>query len=130
MQAFIVELPNRPGSLAAACEALGARGVNILACAGATSGSVGSLAFTADDPAGALEVLDEHGWSHREVELVTAALEHRPGALGAAARVMADAGVNVETMFATGMDGRKVLMAFGVSDPGAALAALGDLARD
>jgi len=47
MQAFIVELPNQPGSLARVCEALGARGINISAFAGATAGEVGSLAFTA-----------------------------------------------------------------------------------
>jgi hypothetical protein len=128
MQAFIVDLPNRPGSLAAVCEALGARGINISATAGATVGDVGSLAFTADDHAGARSVLDAHGWSYREVETVVAALEHRPGTLGAAARRMADAGVNLDTMFATGMEGDKVLIAFGVSDPAAARAALGDVA--
>lgn len=128
MQAFIVDLANRPGSLAAVCEALGARGINISGTAGATAGEVGSLAFTADDHAGARSVLDAHGWSYREVEMVVAALEHRPGSLGAAARRMADAGVNLDTMFATGMDGDKMLIAFGVSDPAAARAALGDLA--
>lgn len=128
MQAFIVDLANRPGSLAAVCEALGARGINISGTAGAATGEVGSLAFTADDHAGARSVLDAHGWSYREVEMVVAALEHRPGSLGAAARRMADAGVNLDTMFATGMDGDKMLIAFGVSDPAAARAALGDLA--
>lgn len=128
MQAFIVDLANRPGSLAAVCEALGARGINISGTAGAAAGEVGSLAFTADDHAGARSVLDAHGWSYREVEMVVAALEHRPGSLGAAARRMADAGVNLDTMFATGMDGDKMLIAFGVSDPAAARAALGDLA--
>ncbi len=128
MQAFIVDLANRPGSLAAVCEALGAGGINIGGTVGATAGPVGSLAFTADDHAKARGILDAHGWDYREVELVIAALEHRPGTLGAAARRMADAGVNLDTMFATGMDGGKVLIAFGVSDPVAARAALGDLA--
>jgi hypothetical protein len=36
--------------------------------------------------------------------------------------------VNVETMFATGMDGERVLVAFGVSDPAAARDALGEMA--
>ena len=128
MQAFIVDLPNRPGSLAAVCEALGAGGVNIGGTAGATAGSGGSLAFSAEDHVGARAILDAGGWTYRAVELVVAALEHRPGTLGGAARRLADAGVNVETMFATGMDGDKVLIAFGVSDAAAARAALGDLA--
>lgn len=128
MQAFIVELPNQPGSLAEVCEALGERGINIGATAGATGGATGTLAFTADDQEGARGVLEAHGWTFRQVEVVVAALEHRPGSLGAAARRMADAGVNLETMFATGMDGGKVQIAFGVSDAGVARRALGDLA--
>jgi len=128
MQAFIVNLPNRPGSLAAVAEALGARGINIGAAAGATAGDTGSLAFTAEDHAGARATLEANGWSYREVDTVVAALEHRPGTLGAAARRMAAAGVNIETMFATGMEGDKVRIAFGVSDAAAARTALGDLA--
>ena len=86
----------------------------------------GSFAFTAEDEAGARAVLDAHGWIYREVGLVVA-----PSSIGrersaAAARRIADAGVNVETMFAIGMDGEKVLVAFGVSDAAAARAALGD----
>jgi len=128
MQAFIVDLPNRPGSLASVCEALGASGVNITGVVGATAGDSGSLAFTADDHAGARSVLDAHGWTYREVDIVVATVEHRPGSLGAAARRMADAGVNLETAFVTGMEGDKVTIAFGVSDAAAARAALGDAA--
>lgn len=130
MHAFIVDLPNRPGSLADVAEALAAAGVNITATAGATSGSVGSLAFTADDRGSARAALDAHGWAYREVPIVVAALEHRPGTLAEAARRMAAAGVNLDTMFVTGMDGGKVLVGFGVGDAAAARAALGELAVD
>ena len=128
MQAFIVDLPNRPGSLADVSEALGAGGVNINATGATTSGSTGTVAFSADDEAAARGVLQANGWDFREVELVVASLEHRPGSLGAAARRLATAGVNLESMFATGMDGGRVQIAFGVSDAAAAQAALGDLA--
>lgn len=128
MKAFIVDLTNRPGSLATVCEALGAGGVNIGGIAGAAAGSTGSFAFTADDEAGARAVLDGHEWIYREVGLVVAVLEHRPGTLADAARRIANSGVNVETMFAIGMDGAKVMIAFGVSNVAAARAALGELA--
>ncbi len=110
------------------CEALAAGGINIGGTAGAAAGATGSFAFTADNEAGARGVLDAHGSIYREVGLVVAALEHRPGTLAAATRRIADAGVNVETMFAIGMDGDKVLIAFGVSDVSAARAALGEMA--
>jgi hypothetical protein len=128
MQGFIVDLPNRPGSLADVSEALGAGGVNITATGATTSGSAGTVAFGADDEAGARGVLEANGWPFREVALVVASLEHRPGSLGEAARRLATAGVNLESMFATGMEDGKVQIAFGVSDADAARAALGDLA--
>ena len=128
VQAFIVELANQPGSLAAVCEALGTGGVNIGAAYGVAAGATGSLAFLAEDEAGARAILEARGLTYREVALVDAAIEDRPGTLAAAARRIADAGLNVETMFATGMDGDKAIFAFGVSDPAAARAALGDLA--
>ena len=125
MNAFIVELPNQPGSLAMVAEAVAARGINITAFAGATSGELGSVSFSTDDESGTRSALGEKGWVYREVPLVSASLEHRPGTLAAAARRLADAGVNIETAFVTGMDGDKVNVAFGVDTPEAAQRALG-----
>jgi hypothetical protein len=125
MNAFIVELPNQPGSLAMVAEAVAARGINITAFAGATSGDLGSVSFTTDDESGTRSALGEKGWVYREVPVVSTSLEHRPGTLAAAARRLADAGVNIETAFVTGMDGDKVNVAFGVDTPEAAQRALG-----
>src|SRR5438132_10508151 len=125
MSAFIVELPNSPGSLAMLSEAVAERGINITGAAGATAGQVGSMAFTTDDDAATRTVLGERGWVYREVAVVTARVEDRPGTLAAAARRLADAGVNIETMFLAGMDGSKVRIAFGVDNAEAAGRALG-----
>jgi hypothetical protein len=125
MNAFIVELPNQPGSLAMVAEAVAERGINITGVAGATSGDMGSVAFTSDDEAGTRTALGAKGWVYREVPTVRTSLEHRPGTLAAAARKLADAGVNIETMFVAGMDGDKVSVAFGVDNPEAAQRALG-----
>ncbi|MEX0626244.1 MAG: ACT domain-containing protein [Chloroflexota bacterium] len=125
MNAFIVELPNRPGSVAMIAEAVAERGINITGFAGATSGELGSVSFTTDDESGTRTALGEKGWVYREVPMVTFSLEHRPGTLAAAARRLADAGINIETVFVAGMDGDKVSVAFGVDDPEAAQRALG-----
>jgi len=127
MRAFIVELANRPGSLASVAEALGARGINITGTAGATAGDHGSLALTADDEDGARSTLQANGWTFREVDMVVARTDHQPGALGKAARRLADAGVNIETMFVIGADDGKADIAFGVGDAAAGRDALGDL---
>ena len=125
MNAFIVELPNQPGSLAMVAEAVAARGINITGFAGATSGDLGSVVFTTDDESATRSALGEKGWVYREVPIVYASLEHRPGTLAAAARNLADAGINIETAFVAGMDGDKVQVAFGVDTPEAAKRALG-----
>jgi hypothetical protein len=125
MNAFIVELPNRPGSLAMVAEAVAERGINITGVAGATSGELGTVSFTTDDEAATRNALGEKGWVYREVPLVHTRLEHQPGTLAAAARKLADAGVNIEVMFVSGMDGDKVEVAFGVDIPEAAQRALG-----
>jgi len=125
MNAFIVELPNQPGSLAMVAEAVAARGINITGFAGATSGDLGSVVFTTDDESATRNALGEKGWVYREVPIVHASMEHRPGTLAAAARKLADAGINIETAFVAGMDGDKVQVAFGVDTPEAAKRALG-----
>jgi hypothetical protein len=125
MKAFIVELPNQPGSLAMVAEAVAENGINITGVAGATSGELGSVSFTTDDESGTRTALGAKGWVYREVPIVRASMEHRPGTLAVAARRLADAGINIETMFLTGMDGDKASVAFGVDDPEAAQRALG-----
>ena len=125
MNAFIVELPNQPGSLAMVAEAVAERGINITGFAGATSGELGSVVFTTDDESATRNALGEKGWVYREVPIVHVSLEHRPGTLAAAARKLADAGINIETSFVSGMDGDKVEVAFGVDTPEAAKRALG-----
>jgi hypothetical protein len=125
MNAFIVELPNQPGSLAMVAEAVAERGINVTGFVGATSGELGSVVFTTDDESATRNALGEKGWVYREVPIVHASLEHRPGTLAAAARKLADAGINIETAFVAGMDGDKVEVAFGVDTPEAAKRALG-----
>lgn len=126
MDVFIVNMENRPGMLAGLTESLAGRGVNITAVAAATSTDSGSVALTTDDEAGTRAALDAAGVDYRVTGAATASLEHRPGTLAAAARRLADAGVNVEAVFATGMEGGRVTIAFAVEDPAAAQAALGE----
>ena len=128
MRAFIVKLDNRPGTLAILGEALGGRGINISGLSGTTWDGQGALAVITNDDAGTRAVLQEKGLDHRDVEVISAGLEDRPGSLGDAAARLADAGVNIELIMPTGMQGNRITVALGVSDPEKARAALGDLA--
>lgn len=129
MRAFIIKLENRPGALADLGEALGERGVNITGLSGMTwDAGGGGLGIITNDDDAARTVLEDRNAEYREVELISAAIEDRPGALGAAARRLAERDVNIETVIPTGMQGGRVTIAFGVDDVAAAREALGDLA--
>ncbi len=128
MRAFIVNMDNRPGTLADLGDALGERGINISGLAGVSWNNQGSIAIVTNDDSGTRSVLEGRGIDFRDVEVVSASLEDRPGALGEAARRLADRGVNIVIVMPTGVVGGRVSVAFGVDDPLAARQALGDLA--
>ena len=127
MRAFIVKLPNRPGSLAALGEAFGERGINLSGLSGVSWEADGSIAIITNDDAGARALLEERGIEFRDVDVVSASLPDRPGALGRAARALADRGINIDVIMPTGVQGGRISVAIGVSDPAAAREALGDL---
>lgn len=81
-----------------------------------------------NDQDAARTVLDDMGATYREIGLVSTALEDRPGTLATAARRLASAGVNIEILMPTGMDGGKVTVAFGVDNVERARQALGEAA--
>jgi hypothetical protein len=128
MRAFIIQAENRPGALADIAEALGERGINITGIAGSAWEDSGAFGLITNDDAGTRSVLDGAGTTYREMELVAAGMEDRPGTLGAAARRLADRGVNIQAIIPTGMQGTKVTVAFAVDDAATAREALGDLA--
>ena len=95
-----VELENRPGTLAAAGEALGRAGVNIDGVCGAQEGDVGVIHMLFEDGAAARSALEGAGATVRgEREVLVADIEDRPGALGEVARRLADAGVNIDLVY-------------------------------
>lgn len=117
MNAFIVELTNKPGELARVTEAIAQKGINIEGFAGATAGGAGTVVIVTNDEAGTRRALGEAGAKAREVELVMASLDHVPGSLAAAARKLADAGINIEAAMPTGMAGDKVTVSFATDNP-------------
>jgi hypothetical protein len=117
VNAFIVELENKPGELARITEAIGQRGINILGLTGATNAGAGSVVLYTNDEEGTRSALAAAGIRPREAELVVASVAHKPGAFAEIARKLADAGINVEAVLPTGMDGGNVTMAFATDNP-------------
>lgn len=95
-----VMVEDRPGELASLGEASGRAGINLdgVCCCPAEGRFV--VHVLVEDAAGARRAFEEAGYSSlEEREVVVVGLEDRPGALGAVARRIADAGVNMELAY-------------------------------
>jgi hypothetical protein len=100
MKDLTVLLENRPGTLASLGESLGKAGVNIEGFCGfpADGQAIGHLLV--EDAAAARQALQQAGakvTGERDVLVVD--MENRAGALGQAARKVADAGVNIDLVY-------------------------------
>jgi hypothetical protein len=117
MNAFLVDLENKPGELARVTEVIAAKGVNITAVSGSTCGSSGRVALMASDDAATRLALGEARCTFAEMEITVATLIHEPGSLAKACRRLADAGVNIEALLPIGMQGSNVQVAFATNQP-------------
>ena len=129
MNVFIVELKDQPGTLAGLAEALASKGINIESIAGVESGGSGTLALLTNDEDSARRALGEAGYTVRETEVATVALEHKPGTFAAAAKKLSDAGINVTAVLPIPMADGKVGVAFATDDPAKARELLGSGTR-
>lgn len=126
MDAFIVDLRNRPGELAKLAEAIAEKGIDITGFSGATCSDTGSIALITNDDAGTRRVLTDGKWTYRPVEFVAASLANKPGTLALVTRKLADAGVNIEAAIPTGMSSGNVHLALVTDNPARAKDALGE----
>jgi len=115
VNAFIVSAPNKPGELARVAEAIAQKGINITSLASLGWKEQGAIALTTNDESGTRSALSGIG-QIQELELIPVILEDRPGTLAAAARKLADAGINIELMLPVAMREGKVTAAFATSD--------------
>ena len=115
MNAFIISAPNKPGELARVAEAIAQKGINITSLTSLGWKEQGAIALTTNDESGTRSALSGIG-QIQELELIPVILEDRPGTLAAAARKLADAGINIELMLPVAMREGKVTAAFATSD--------------
>ena len=89
------QLEDRQGSLAKVCQALGDRGVNIVAFQSVISERKGRVRCAVDNPTAAQKVLKNEGLGYSETAVAQAKLRHRPGELARAAARLGEANINV-----------------------------------
>jgi hypothetical protein len=101
MYDIAIELPGQPGSLARFGETLGAAGVSLEGGGVFTVGGVGHAHFLVEDGEAAREALERAGLGVATVRpvLIRRLKQEVPGQLGAIARALGEAGVNIETQY-------------------------------
>jgi hypothetical protein len=118
-----LRLPNTPGALSKVCNALQDARVNILALHLESSGR---LRLLIDNPLHASASLRERQHQVDERDVLYVLVPNTPGALAGTAKLLAEAGVNVEYAYASAVEGTAMAAAvFGVGDAQRAAAAAG-----
>jgi len=95
-----VFLENKPGSLAEVTRILGESGVNIRALSLADTKDFGILRLIVNDNEKAREILGRKGLTVRKTEVVAVEVPDRPGGLAEIMKILAEASINVEYLYA------------------------------
>jgi hypothetical protein len=96
-----VKLANSPGTLGRVAQLLGAARINMLAMSVDPSGQ---LRMVVDNPLHAAGALREQHYNVEERDVLYTAMPNEPGSLGRALNQLAEAGINVEYAYASGVD--------------------------
>jgi hypothetical protein len=95
-----VFLENKPGALAEVTRILGESGVNIRALSLADTKDFGILRLIVNDNEKAMKILGRKGLTVRKTEVVAVEVPDRPGGLAEIMKILAEASINVEYLYA------------------------------
>jgi len=117
VNAFIVDLKNKPSELAKVADAIASKGIDITGFSASTCSDSGTFALVTDNEVVTKRVLTDGAWKFRTIELVEATLPNKPGALAETARQLGKAGINIEAAFPIGSTGSNAHIVFATNDP-------------
>lgn len=113
---FRVLLPNRPGEISHLTQSLADAGVNIETGAAVANGREAYFEFLPNDVDTTSNVLREFGAPFQKVQVVLAWIPNQPGQLARALGPLAEAGINIDSLYMVRTEESRILMAVGVSD--------------
>ncbi len=122
-----VFLENKPGALAEVTRVLGESGVNIRALSLADTKDFGILRLIVNDNEKAKEVLVRKGLTVRKTEVVAIEVPDRPGGLADIMKLLEEAGINVEYLYAfVQRSGQNAIIIFRFDETDRAIAVLSE----
>jgi len=115
MQEFRVSVLDEPGQLALVSAALSQKLVNIRTVAGiGTAGPV--ITFITDKDEQAREALDELGLSYKVSDVLSVTLSDEPGELAKLSKKLAEAEININSIYVLGTHNKHTEIVFTASD--------------
>ena len=90
-----VTMDNVPGTLLNVSEFLGNEGINIRAITVADTSDASTVRFVTDNPQKTINVLQSHGYSVREKDVLAVEIPDHPGALQAILKPLRESNINV-----------------------------------
>lgn len=90
-----VSLENVPGTFLQVSEHLGAEGINIRAISVADTADITTVRFVVDQPRIAANVLNSHGYTVKERDVIAVEVPDHPGGLQAILKPLKTANINV-----------------------------------
>ena len=106
IQQISVFLENKSGRLTEVTETLARNCINITALSVAETADYGILRLIVSDPALAIATLRQEGFSVDTTEVLCLAMPNEPGSLARALRLLSDANISLEYMYAFSMGTR------------------------
>ncbi|MBI4540511.1 MAG: hypothetical protein HY704_13505 [Gemmatimonadetes bacterium] len=117
MKDFSVQLTNRPGDFARVAQTLGRHGINIKSVAALVIGNQAMARVLTDEVEAARRALESANIRFSESEVATVLLENKAGQLAAVTSRLAEADVNLEALYLTGVMDDLVEIAIVSDDP-------------
>lgn len=119
--ALRIHLPNRAGEFARVTRQLANAGVNIRGLAGLTVGGEGTVELLVDNLASATQALTKGGTNFEQARVVMSPIPEEvrdtPGTLAPLAEALAEAGINIESLYTAVGPGGQLEAVLGCSDP-------------
>jgi len=98
---FSVFLENKVGALSELCKLISVRSINLLAICAIDTIEEAVLRIVAEDEPATLEALKEAGLQVLETDIFLITLDNIPGATGRVASTLAQAGINIDYIYAS-----------------------------
>ncbi len=123
---LVVQLANKPGTLAHLCSTLGEAGVNITAILAPEGKKRGKVSLMVEDLDAAREALKGAKFRFSEEDVLEVDVDNRPGKFGEIAGKLASSKINIDFVYVTTSPYGRAKVIMGVSNVAKALRVLGE----